>query len=254
MQSHTTIQRSIFVRPFSVLALHIETLLNVKKPLYKLPEAGVHWFRAYRSHHQDVLTLKPSTFDTCFLYTPKWFSDDFNTRGDPRRFTYLQTDNTADTGDYCFIKKEATASQTFDGKNPIVLSDNNLILFNGAKITCHDGIYLATQPSLVSQRSIVQTDRVEPTDFIAERDRGAYTSATCRPDLIFGFSICSQYPSPNIAAAKRLNEVINLARTSHKTALRFVPLKTESIELAVLADASFTSDLDMTSQLVISLP
>lgn len=110
MQSGTTVQRTIFVRPPSVLALPIETLLRVEKSLHGLPEAGVYWFQTYHSHHKDILSLKPSSLDTCFLYTPKRFSNDFNTRGVSRGFTCLQTNDTTNASNYFFIKKKATAS------------------------------------------------------------------------------------------------------------------------------------------------
>lgn len=96
---------------------------------------------------------------------------------------------------------------------------------------------------------MVQTDRVDPTAFIAERAKETCIGAICRPDLTFGFLICSQYPSPDIVAAKRLSKVTNLAQINIKTALRFVPLKKESIELAVFANVSFASNSNMPTQL-----
>lgn len=174
VQSDTTDQRSIVVRPPSVLVLPIETLLRVESPLHGLSEAGVHWFRTYHSHQKDFLSLEPSTLDKCFLYTSEEFSDDFDTRGVPRGFSCLQTDDTANAGDFLFIKKEAFAFQKFDCKDPIFLSNDNSILFDGAEITRLNGMCLLTQSSRVLRLSIVQTDRVDSTAFISERARSAY--------------------------------------------------------------------------------
>lgn len=137
----------------------------------------------------------------------------------------MQTDNTANIGRKAFISKKANASRRFDRKEPVFLLNDRLLTFNGATTTRQNGINSMTQHAHTSRLSNIKTDGLDNTAFIVERSRGAYISAINRPDLTFGFSICSQYPHPDIFAAKQLNKVIGLAEADENTVLRFVPLK-----------------------------
>lgn len=42
----------------------------VEKPLYRLPENGVHWFETYTAHQKDLLSMSASAIDPCSLYRP----------------------------------------------------------------------------------------------------------------------------------------------------------------------------------------
>lgn len=52
--------------------MEIETnyALKVIRPLYRVPEAGTHWYQTYHRHHMEKLHLKPSKFDPCLLFDP----------------------------------------------------------------------------------------------------------------------------------------------------------------------------------------
>lgn len=76
VQSDTHTQRPIFVRPPVALNFHTDTLLRIDRPLYGIPEAGLHWFRTYHTHHRDKLRLNSSTHDPCFLFTRDGMSHD----------------------------------------------------------------------------------------------------------------------------------------------------------------------------------
>ena len=44
-----------------------EVFLAVK-PLYGIPESGLHWFIIYQTHHVDNIGMIPTTVDPCLLY------------------------------------------------------------------------------------------------------------------------------------------------------------------------------------------
>ncbi len=43
----------------------------VLKPLYGVPEAGMHWWATYSKHHKEKLSMEPSTYDPCLLISTK---------------------------------------------------------------------------------------------------------------------------------------------------------------------------------------
>jgi len=69
VQSNTHLKRDIFIRPPLELGLEKDTILQVVKPFYRVPEVGNHWFKTYHYHHLQKLKMAQSTYDPCLLYT-----------------------------------------------------------------------------------------------------------------------------------------------------------------------------------------
>jgi hypothetical protein len=53
--------------------------------LYRIPEAGTHWWAIYYKHHKEKLHITTSSYDPCLLITTK--KEAFGVVG-------MQTDNT----------------------------------------------------------------------------------------------------------------------------------------------------------------
>ena len=72
VQSVTKLHRNFFILPPTELATQLGiprgSILRVVKPLYRVPEAGNHWFKTYHSHHCQELGMEQSTYDPCLLY------------------------------------------------------------------------------------------------------------------------------------------------------------------------------------------
>lgn len=68
IQSETTLNRSVYVNAPAEMELPSDKLLLVKKPLYGIPESGLHWFMTYHRHHTDHLKMKQTCGDSCVLY------------------------------------------------------------------------------------------------------------------------------------------------------------------------------------------
>ncbi len=43
------------------------TIIVVLKPLYRVPEAGIHWWATYSKHYKEKLSMEPSIYDPCLL-------------------------------------------------------------------------------------------------------------------------------------------------------------------------------------------
>ena len=101
VQSNTHLSRDIFIRPPHELGLGKDSILQVVKPLYGVPEAGNHWFNTYHRHHLQELQMTQSTYDPCLLYTS---TNGFGVVG-------LQTDDTLFLADPEFANAEEVKLQ-----------------------------------------------------------------------------------------------------------------------------------------------
>jgi len=70
MQSNTYLSRDIFIRLPLELNLQLGTILRVIKPLYRVPEAGNHWFKTYYQYHVSKLKIEQLTYNPYLLYSP----------------------------------------------------------------------------------------------------------------------------------------------------------------------------------------
>ena len=188
LQSETAIQRPIFIRPPPELGLGHDQLLRVARPLYGIPEAGMHWFSTYHRHHVDALGMTASSYDPCLLFTPAAMDGH---KSGARGITCLQTDDTANAGNEAFAQLEDKSFARFQGKPVEVLAIDRPIRFNGASITLQlDGAIRIHQDDQISRiRKVEQGDKKE---YVAQRARGAYIASTCAPMLSYAFSAAAQ--------------------------------------------------------------
>lgn len=45
-----------------------DVVLQVIRPLYGIPESGLHWYLTYLRHHQERLGMQRATMDSYFLF------------------------------------------------------------------------------------------------------------------------------------------------------------------------------------------
>ena len=43
-------------------------VMKVMKPLYSVPDASIHWFNTYYTHHINKLAMMEYIYDFCLLY------------------------------------------------------------------------------------------------------------------------------------------------------------------------------------------
>ena len=70
-QSTTSLQRLIVARLPKEIQYNYPTnaVIIILKPLYRVPEAGTHWFSTYHRYHIEKLKMATSTYDLCLLIT-----------------------------------------------------------------------------------------------------------------------------------------------------------------------------------------
>lgn len=69
VQSGTNLNRDFYIRPPPKIKDRFPTgcILKIVKPLYDIPEAENHWFKAYHKHHLEKLHMKLSTHNPYLL-------------------------------------------------------------------------------------------------------------------------------------------------------------------------------------------
>lgn len=222
-QSTSTISRPIYVRAPKILTIPSGMLLRVDRPLYGLPEAGMHWFATYHAHHRKELSMIAEVHDPCLLYTSECMPSDSQSPTS-KGATCMQTDDTLNFGNKTFIDKEEKSSRKFLCKPKIVLEDGKSMRFNGATISLADNVVTLNQPDHIAKLQKVSEGSVDQSSFVSQRARGAYIASVCRPDLTFGFAVCSQVVKADKIAARRLNKAIDRAKSDEDLGLTFVQL------------------------------
>lgn len=249
VQSETSIKRPIFVRPPSILGYPHGTLFRVNRPLYGIPEAGIHWFYTYHRYHMNKLNMRPSIYDMCLLYTKGCFSISSKSENTPRGIVCLQTDDTAYIGNQAFVEKEEKMRKQFDSKNKEVLNNGGKVKFNGGTIVKSNNEITLSQPKHVSKLSTLDSKSFKHEEFVSERARGSYISAVCRPELSYAFSSASQITLATEKDVKQLNKAIAQATQDPNRGLKFVQLDLDSLCMAVFVDAGFATNPDKSSQI-----
>ena len=86
IQSTTNLNQEFYIHPLHKLSKELgidkDSVLKVVKLLYRVPEAGNHWFKTYYSYYIEQLYISQSTYNPCLLYNNKPFG-----------IVGLQTDN-----------------------------------------------------------------------------------------------------------------------------------------------------------------
>lgn len=237
-----TTHQPIYVQPPALLNMSSEILLQVEKPFYDIPEAGLHWYCTYHSHHREKLSLVPTIQDSCFLFTSAATSNSPSDTSLPRGLTCLQTDDTGSCGNSAFIATESKMVSSLECKPTEILSDGMYISFNDAYISI-------SQDDQSGRLQEVTPDEANKEEFVAQRARGSYIAAVARSYLTFGVFVASQILIPDFGAVRDLNEHIKNAKNNSNRALKFVPIDKNCIRLAAFCDAIFYSNCDLTSQL-----
>lgn len=137
----------------------------------------------------------------------------------------------------------------FNSKDAESLSRQNEIKFNGAIVRHHGTNITIFPPQHIEKLRSLDRFDFTPKLFVTERARGAYIAAVCPPGCTYGFSKLSKATAPDENDVKFLNNAISSCKELRKSGLRFVQLKNATFCFAVVVDARFATNNDLTSQL-----
>ena len=172
LQSQSELERSIFLKPPMELNLDDDFVLRAVKPLYGIPESGLHWFLTYQDHHLNRLGMQPTRYDPCLLF----LRDNNRTLG----ITALQVDDNLVHGSSAFLELEEANSKVFDSKPRVLLTLGKSAVFNGVRIAT-----VSPTEYTIDQRDKLMsiTEPTNEDDLVSTRAKLQYVGSCCRPDL-----------------------------------------------------------------------
>jgi hypothetical protein len=104
------------------------TIIIIRKLLYRIPKAKTHWWATYHKHHKEKLAMAIFTYNPCLLITiiKRAFG-----------IVRIQTNNTLilRLKKFNTIKEEKLTKAKFSAKPKKLLSSETLLIFNGCILT-----------------------------------------------------------------------------------------------------------------------
>ena len=245
-QSATRLNRTILAHlPDQIWHLHPPgTIMRIVKPLYRIAEAGTHWWATYSKHHKEKLQMRTSSYDPCLLIS-KPENPSFGLVG-------IQTDDTLGLTDEAFSAKEddELTKAGLAAKPKQLLSDESPLTFNGGIVASKDHVLTFGQKGQASKLALVDLSSPDARkQYVEQRARGAYIASICQPEACFDLSIAAQHQDPGPAEIEALNRRIKWQMTNLDRGLTFLPLDLQTAKLFVFVDGSFANNQDLTSQL-----
>lgn len=119
--------------------------------------------------------------------------------------------------------------------------------FNDCLISLTAGTYFISQLCHLLKLQLITTNATLQ-HIIPERAREAYLASVSRPDLTYGFAVCSQFRTPTATTITLLNNTIAHAHKHPSGRLQYQALGIATCHLTVFADASFVNNNDMSFQ------
>lgn len=239
VQSRSRLERPVFIKPPKEMNLPKDTVLRVVRPLYGIPESGLHWYLTYLDHHVGRLGMKQSRADPCFLMKHR---EDGTIDG----VVVLQVDDSLIVGSKQFMKMEEEAASEFQTKPRTYITDN-ITGFNGIQLrrTANGTITMNAQPK-ITRLKIPQSEK----EFASERAAVQYIGGTCRPDVCANTQLIAPGSEPTTKAEHRtLAKTIKYLAKTAEQGLTFAPLDLESTKVVIISDASFANARGSRSQL-----
>lgn len=242
VSSDSKLLRKVYLIPPRELQLDSDILWFVERPLYGLPESGVCWYNTYSGHHRDVLNMKSTATDPCFLYR-------HNKNEDLDGMVCLQVDDSIGSGSSEFLEQEEKESKIFNSKGQTILKENQDTKFNGQHIMRHGNIISVHQVSYCDRMPETKIER-SPESFMSHRGQAAYVSTCTRPDITCAINQLSQIKATEATEEdfKKLDNIFKKAKNENLK-LKYGNVDLQSAEIHVFTDASFANNKDLSSQL-----
>src|SRR6266568_8507687 len=158
-------------------------IMVVLKPLYRIVEAGTHWWATYSKYYKEKLLITISTFDPCFLII---------TTGTLFRIVSMQTYNTIILGDNQFLtlKEDKLVKVNLMAKPKEKLSLITLLLFNRCILSLDKDSITLCQKGQGKKINIVNVNSLKQ-GYIEQHAHRAYIASICQPKASFNLSVAA---------------------------------------------------------------
>ena len=240
IQSSTTLERDVYLKPPPEMNLAEDELLLALKPLYGIPESGMHWFMTYHSHHTEELGMESCRTDPCVLYRREATKT-------PDGVTALQVDDSYGHGTREFLQDEETKSSRFQCKPRKLLKPGDSAFFNGSRVlVLQDGVHKLDQSVKLQKLQVPESDE----DLVSSRASAQYIGSCTRPDLCAPTQLlASAVAEPTKKTYKEMEKITKWCHATKDVGIRFVPLDLDNCRLMLFTDSSFANTDKGKSQL-----
>ena len=243
VQSESKLERDIYLEPLLEMMLGKEFVLLVVKPLYGVPESGVHWFNTYQGLHLSRLDMKANRYDPCLLYSREGLN--------LHALTGLQVDDNLGHADDAFLRSAEEQSRIFESKPRKLITTSTDATFNGVHISSlPHHIYAMDQRSKILE--LQEPHTVEAAVSVCASLQ--YTASCVRPDLVAPSQLLAgEVLNPTPDKFKKLRSIVRWVHDTSEVLLKFVTLHDPSLRLFLLTDASFAVTSSHKSQMAFFL-
>lgn len=238
VQSRSKLERDVYIKAPTELDLPPDTVLKVVKPLYGIPESGLHWYLTYVGHHIDKLNMTRATSDPCLLIR----RDGTNLQG----IVILQVDDSFAIGTEEFEQEEDEQSKEFLSKPKTILTEKQ-IPFNGIMIAKEkDGTIKVTQQEKITKLQHPATQK----DFTSQRALAQYIGVCTRPDVCANIQLIAPGAQKTTEDEFRtLKKTMDHLSATKERGLTYKRIDMSTMRLIVISDASFANTRNLRSQL-----
>ena len=238
LQSMDKLTRDVYIKPPKELKLEGDEVLKLLKPLYGLSDSGDYWKKTFHLHMRDDLHMHTLTGDPCFFY--------YKSEGKLSGVAGTFVDDSLLAGDKNFQSHSSQTLTKFESRQ----REWDNINFIGCNLKM-----LETGEIQISQSEYLR--KIQPvskgSDYEEFRSMRARLAWIChsRPDICAAISMTAQITAASFNAEKItvLNKVIKHLQKTADNALLYKKLDVDSIAINAYADASFSNNSDLTSQL-----
>lgn len=171
VQSDSTLERDVYLKPPPEMNLPPGSVLKVMKPLYGIPESGLHWYLTYLHYHLERIGMTRSTVYPCVPYK----YEDEGLVG----IIVLQFDDSFGVGREDFLAMEAEAANDFKTK-PRTMHGKRGSQFNVLTIKRpNDGTITLGQEEKINKLTTARTQK----QFASNRSLAQYVAVNVPPDI-----------------------------------------------------------------------
>ena len=221
----------MYLKPPKEMGLPDDFVLLAIKPIYGVPESGLHWFVTYQGHHCTRLGMKETRIDPCLLYLRKGST--------VHAVTALQVDDNLGHGDAEFLADEEKYSELFESKPRLIFQSGTSTTFNGATITMLDDESYAMHQN---GKLLAMTEATIQDELILIRAKLQYIGSCTRPDLCAPVQMmATEVLRPSKETYKRMRAIVRWAHDTSQFMLKFVRLDHATLQLLLFTDASFAT-------------
>lgn len=218
------------------MKLQDDDALLALKPLYGIPESGLHWFLSFQNHDVGNVNMKPTKLDPFILSC----RNGTKLKG----VTEIQVEDSFGHGNEKFLDEEEKKTNDHFKTNPRhTMKTREKITFNGTTV------YFAQEKHLhfCNQKNFKSFQRLQIWNYLKALFKRTpakikHVGIMARPDLCAEIQLLALDKNESTSSEMNLlNKTIKYCNDTTTNGLNFVDINMKSASLLLFTDASFAN-------------